>query len=73
MHPLLDLLDRRRVGGNVENFLGTRVPREHAVEWIVLPPPELGGVEGKLQTIFALAQQIVCCLSLGGGPSKLRH
>ena len=29
---------------------------------------ELGYIEGNLQTIFALAQPILCCLSLGRGP-----
>jgi hypothetical protein len=72
MYPLDDLLNRRRVG-NTENFLSARVPGEHAGTRIVLPPPKLSGVEGKLQTIFTLAEQIVGRLSLGSGPSKLRH
>src|SRR5258708_15983463 len=73
MHPLHELLDRRLVSGKIENFLYARIHRDHAVERIVLPPPELGCVEGKLQTIFAVAQQILCCLPPDGGPPKLRH
>src|SRR5258708_40110309 len=66
MHRFQELFDRRLILGNIENFLTALIPRDHAGERIVLPRPELSGVEGKLETVFALAQQI-------GGLSKLRH
>src|SRR5260370_39184206 len=66
MHRFQELFDRRLILGNIENLLTTRIPRDYAGERIVLPRPELRGVEGKLQTIFALAQQI-------DGRSKRRH
>src|SRR5260221_658833 len=52
MHPLHDLLDSRLTFGKVEDFLSARIPAEHAVARIVLPRPELGCVEGKLETVF---------------------
>src|SRR5258708_27541258 len=42
IHPLHDLFDSRLILGKIENFLRARIPREHAVERIVLPRPELG-------------------------------
>src|SRR6266446_837300 len=63
MHPLLDLLDRRLVRGNIENLLRARIPREHAVARIVLPPPELGCVHGKLQTRLARLQGLLRLLA----------
>jgi hypothetical protein len=56
MHQLLDLLDRHLPGDNVENFVKSRIPRDHATARIVLPPPKLGCVETKLQTVFALPE-----------------
>src|SRR5215468_2372801 len=73
MHPFQEVLDHDLIGGHVEDFLKARIPRAHPPEWIILPPPELGRIERKLQAILALTQQILCGLSLGGGPSKLRH
>ncbi len=73
MHQLHDLFDSRLVLGKIENLLRARIPREHAVARIVPVRAELGYVESSLQTIFTLAQPILCCLSPGGGPSKLRH
>src|SRR6266404_3318077 len=69
MHQLHDLFDTRLILGKIENLLRARIPREHAVARIVLVRSELGYVESNLQTIFALAQPILCCLSPGGGRS----
>ena len=73
MHPLHEVLDQYLISGHVEDFLKARISRAHPPERIILPPPELGCVERKLQAIFALTQQILCRLSPGGGPSKLSH
>src|SRR5215831_3344737 len=53
MDQLYDLFKSRPVLSNIENFHRARIPRECALERIVLPPPEPGCVHGKLQTIFA--------------------
>src|SRR5215468_5700711 len=54
MHPFRELFDVRLVFGNVVYFLYASIrPQGHPVERIVLPPPELGCVEGQLQTMFA--------------------
>src|SRR5215467_13304025 len=73
MHPLLDLLDRSLVSGNIENLLRARITRKHAVALIVLPPPELGCIHGNLQARLArvqvaltVAQQVLRRLPPGG-------
>src|SRR5258708_17198452 len=80
MHPPHDLLDRRLVSGNIEDFFKTRIPRDHAAARIVLPPPEQSGVEGKLQArlarvqvALAVAQQVLCPRPPASAPSKFRH
>src|SRR5262249_46560685 len=73
MHQLHDLFDTRLVLGKIENLLRARIAGEHTEAQIVPVRPELGYIEGNLQTIFALAQPILCCLSPGGGPPKLCH
>src|SRR5215467_4081791 len=45
MHPLVDLLNRHLVGDDIENFLKARIPRDHAVDRIILPRPEPGCIE----------------------------
>jgi hypothetical protein len=69
MHPLRELLDVRLVFGNVVYLLRAFIrPQSHAVDWIVLPPPKLGCVEGQLQTIV---HQRLLLLLLDG--SEFRH
>jgi hypothetical protein len=53
MHQLLQIFDRQHIRRNIENLSKTSIPRTHLGEHIVSPPPELGCVEGQLQTIFA--------------------
>src|SRR5262249_8780722 len=54
---------RHLVSGNIENFLRARIPQERAVVWIVVPPAELGRVEGKLQTRVARVQGLLRLLA----------
>jgi hypothetical protein len=56
MHPPHELLDRSLVSGKIEYFHHARIHQHHVAEWIVLPPSELGCVEGKLQAVFACPQ-----------------
>ncbi len=56
MPPPNELLDIGPVLGNAKHFLQSSIPPDETVERVVLPPPEMGCVEGKLQTIFARLQ-----------------
>ncbi len=49
-----EVFDRNVVTGNVEYFFGAPITGYQPATRIVLPPPELGCIEGQLQTIFAL-------------------
>src|SRR5215470_14797684 len=51
MHPPLELLNICPVFGNVEHLFDATIPPDEATDRIVLPRPELGCVEGQLQTI----------------------
>src|SRR5262245_29096832 len=59
MHQLHELFDGRLVLGKIENLLTARIPREHVAAWIVQIRPELGYIEGKLETIFARPQGLL--------------
>src|SRR6266446_2942245 len=59
MHQPHDLFDGRLIFGNIENLLRAHIQRDHALVRIVLPRPELGYVDGNLQTRLALAQQVI--------------
>ena len=63
MHPLLDFFNRHRVGDDIENFLKAPIPRDHAVERIVLPPPEPGCTEGELESCPARPQSLLRLLA----------
>src|SRR5215831_10822561 len=63
MHQLHNLFDSRLIVGKIENFLTARIPRDDTVERIILPRPELGRVESKLQTIFARQQVLLRLLA----------
>src|SRR5262249_5367177 len=41
------------LGDDIENFLKAAIPRDHAVDRIVLPPPEPACIEGKLEPSLA--------------------
>jgi hypothetical protein len=47
----------------IENVLAAGISRGHATQGIVLPPPELSRVEGKLHPIFARLQVLLSLLS----------
>src|SRR5215471_18669224 len=63
MYPLHDLFKSRLILGNAENFLRARIPREYAAERMVLPPPELSCVHGKLQTRLVRLQVLLRLLA----------
>ncbi len=56
MHPPPELLDICPVFSNFEHLFQASIPPDDATDRIVLPPPEQGCVQGKLQTIFAVLQ-----------------
>src|SRR6266849_6337869 len=62
VHELHDLFLGRLIVGKIENLLSACIAGEHAMTQIVLVRPELGCVEGKLETVFARFQ--VCLRSL---------
>jgi len=55
------------------NLLTAHIAQEHAAAGSYWYDPSWATLRAILQTIFALAQPILRCLSLGGGPSKARH
>src|SRR5262245_53412600 len=63
MHPLQELFDRHLIVGKIANFLSACIERVYAVDRIVLPPPELGRVESKLQTCLARVQVLLRLLA----------
>src|SRR5262249_50029240 len=70
MDALQHLLDRRLMVGKIENFPTAHVSRDDVLEGIILPGPELGGIEGKLKAIFASFQVL---LRLFAGVDILDH
>jgi hypothetical protein len=48
MYPLQELFNRQLILGIIANFLSAPIPQEYPADRIVLPPSQLGSVEGKL-------------------------